>query len=145
MAKKKPTPTDTFEYAHVEEWTAVPNPEEPGKWLFKPVDVSPHFTFAMTEEWPDRVYADYYVDFWKPVLDLLADHDKPVTIKMNVKYMIGQETEEKIRELMEEWLQLGLGYLAVAQPSTEDALPNFVYLNFSEADFTATPLKTEEV
>ena len=130
-----------FAYQRKEEWTGVPNPEEEGRWLFKPVNVSSYFTFAMTEEWPERIYADYYIDFWEPLLRELKSWDKPVTIYVDVAYQIGSETEETIRQYMQEWLELQPGYLAVAQPEKENDLPKFVHLHIKGVEIQA--LKAE--
>ena len=118
-----------FAYERREEWIAVPNPEELGRWLFKPVNVSSYFTFAMTEEWTERIYADYYIDFWQPMLTALNGHDKPQTIYCTVAYQIGSEEEDTIRQYMKEWLPLQPGYMAVAQPDQEGDLPKFVHMH----------------
>lgn len=130
-----------FTYERVEELAAAWEPSSK-KWVFRPANVSSYFTYAMTKEWPDRVYADYYVDFWDPMLEKLKAQDGvAATILLDIKYQIGQETEETIRQLMQEWVDLQPGYLTVSQPTKNDEDPKFVHFHIRGTE--VTNLKTE--
>ncbi len=132
-----------FTYERKEELAAAWD-EEATQWVFRPVSVSSYFTFSMTEEWPDRVYADYYKDFWAPMLEQLKGRTKPATIYLKNKYSIGQEDEATIRQFMEEWLPLQPGYLAVAQPEKEGEQPKFVHFHIQDIEVTDLRVETSE-
>jgi hypothetical protein len=73
------------------------------EWHFKGALTSSLFTYTMTGDWNERMYAPYYKEFWSPLHQELERWEGPVEITVDAQYTFGVLEEEELRQLMEEW------------------------------------------
>jgi len=66
------------------------------RWHFSG-NVSEMWIYTLSEHWPERVYSEYYTDFWQDVLDKLDIIRHPVEITLKMQYDFGMTTEEEVQ------------------------------------------------
>ncbi len=70
--------------------------DDEGKWHFNG-EMSEMWIYTLSDHWPDRVYSEYYTDFWADVLDKLHKITHPVEISLKMRYDFGMTTEESVQ------------------------------------------------
>jgi len=70
--------------------------DDEDRWHFSG-NVSKMWIYTLSEHWPDRVYSEYYTDFWQDVLDKLEPIKHPVEITLRMLYDFGMTTEEEVQ------------------------------------------------
>jgi hypothetical protein len=71
------------------------------QWHFSG-DMSEIWGYTMSEHWPQRVYSEYYTDFWADMLEDLSDIEHPVEVELDLQFEFGMTTEEKVQEFLAE-------------------------------------------
>ncbi len=63
-------------------------------------EMSEMWIYTLSDHWPERVYSEYYTDFWQDVLDQLDKIKHPVEITLKMMYDFGMTTEELVQSYL---------------------------------------------
>jgi len=89
------------------------------RWHFSG-DVSEMWVYTLSEHWPERVYSEYYTDFWQDVLDKLDLIKHPVEISLRMLYDFGMTTEEEVQAYLADH-KTGTAFLVMHREEDDSA------------------------
>lgn len=69
------------------------------RWHFSG-DMSEMWNYTLSDHWADRLYSEYYVDFWQDIFDDLVGVRHPIEITLSLVYEFGMTTEDEVQEYL---------------------------------------------
>ncbi len=77
----------------------VTTPEDEDRWHFSG-QMSEMWNYTLSDHWADRLYSEYYMDFWQDIFDDLAKVRHPVEITLSLVYEFGMTTEDAVQKYL---------------------------------------------
>lgn len=105
---------------------AAQSQDEEKRWVLDG-QVSEMWIYTLSDHWNERIYSEYYTDFWTDILNDLERRGRPAEVALHVRYDFGLTTEEEVQQYLADH-QEGSAFLVMHREADNRAQMSCVWL-----------------